>query len=401
MVENGEWAFSVAREGYPNGAGVAYLTYAVITVVVALIIIVLPIKFSYGKSTSANLSTAIADEIFKRFSFRFFALNSVSLLVMLFGFGAINVWTGAVSKGEFRVGLGKFGAVAYLLMKFILPGLLAHSVLLYSESTKSSALRFRLLGNMSLVFLFGSTWGFKSTSMFMLLPALLLVYWNIRPATLFRLAVFSILSIVLFTYIFDSHKDTADVFGFLLTRVTVIQGDISWYVWDLYKKGEVFPGFSRTLLAGVGDNTLSVFGVIKEDQYNWMLYHYDWMLNYVAGYPLESSANGGNVTGTPFSEGLIAGGMTGVLTLAAIAGLIIGAFFRLLRHSLRHHKNVLGAVGSCYFCFVVFPWLNGGAVASLYHVANLFGLAITFFFILLLRENVFNTNEKNRVIVAS
>lgn len=391
MVENGAYAISVGHDGYETGATISYAIYAALFFISMLTVI------STEKKIKKNLHPElISDYEFKQIALFFALINLIFLLVLLFVFGAIEVWIGAVGKGTFRVGLGFWGAVPNLMTKFILPALFAYLTLLYLRSNKNFHIKCLYFFNLILVFLIGSCWGFKSTSFLMLLPSLLILHWNIRFRTLIKISGIFILTLIIFFFIFDSKIETnTDVFHYLFQRATVIQGDVSWYVWSLYKSGEEFPNYWPTLLASMGDKMLIFSGLLDgQDPTNWMMYHYDWMMNSVAGIPLEATLNGHNIIGTPFTEGLIAGGIPGELIFALLAGLIVGSMHKYLDRALHYNRDVGASIGATYFCFNIIPWLSAGALVQLFHISNVISFLITFFIISLIKQVKDSVSEK-------
>lgn len=373
LVESGEFAVSVGLVGYENGASLAFGAYVLAVAGVAWT--------TRGKARSdhfVHASGSRDDARLRVYGNNLLIVCAVFLFIFLFGFGAIGVWSGDVEKGEFRVGLGPLGAVPNLMTKFILPALLAYAAALYRKSSKSPRLR-RLLGaNMALIFVIGASWGFKTTAFFVLLPALLIIYWRVDIGTLIKLGAAFLLSLTMFFFLFDADvEDSADVLGFLFRRITVLQGDVAWFIWDLYQLGETFPDYGPTLLAAFGDKFLGFAGLSRDDFYTWTLYHYDLMITHLAGSPLEQIEEGHSITATPFSEGLVAGGIIGVAFFALLAGLLIGRLHAFIQRALQRGHDASAAIAATYFCSQVFPWLNGGAVVQLFHVSVWFSLAAT------------------------
>jgi len=374
MVERGAFAASVGIFGYANGAGIAYAVYASVVVLVAWI--------SNGQKPRLS-QLSVNEEKHSDFKLKIFGVNlllvnAAFLLIFLFGFGAINVWTGIIGKGEFRVGLGIFGAFPNLMTKFVLPAFLAYATSLYLKSSKSRRLQWLMVANFTLLFIIGASWGFKTTGFVVLLPALMIIYWKISIMSLLKLSFAFVAVVLMFFYIFDAGVQAyADVGTFLFTRVTVIQGDVAWYVWDKYITGQDLPNYWPTLLAAFGGNILTVFGLSRSDFYNWIYYHYDLLITYVAKVPLDQIENGHSVTATPFAEGLVAGGVWGIIFFSVIAGLIVGRLHSYIRRSLAYGHHIRAAVAATYFCFYVFSWLNGGAVVQLFHISLWIALFIT------------------------
>jgi hypothetical protein len=382
LVEGGEFAGSIGIDGYPNGATAAYALYALGLAAVALL--------CSGRSRHpppATMPEHGAGARFHTFAGKLLIFHVGFLLVFLFVFGAKDVWFGDVGKAEFRVSLGAFGFIPSLMTRFIVPALFAYVTLLYSRTARRGMARWRWIANLIVVFLIGASWGFKSTAMLVLMPGLLLLFWRVRPLNLLAIALAFCVTLAVFFLIFDARYELdTDIETFLLRRITVLQGDTAWYIWGLYSSGETFPAYLPTLLVALGDKVLSLMGLSLSNQYEWMLYHYDWMLTYLAGVPLDAIEDGHSLTGTPFAEGLIAGGISGVVLFVIIGGILVGGLHRLLDRALRLRRDTQAALGATYFCLYLFPWLNAGSIVQLFHISLLIDVACTLGVLSLLRR---------------
>ncbi|MFN5995386.1 MAG: hypothetical protein ACK45Y_14970 [Betaproteobacteria bacterium] len=210
MLEGGEYGATIGLYGYPNGATLAFGAYAVTVALVAWL--------ACGRRGRAGpvlqTDTRRIDAELQVFGTNLLFVNAAFLVLFLFGFGAIQVWTGAVGKGVFRTELGSFGAIPNLMTKFVLPALLAYAAALFRRSSKSTRLRWLLGANFALLFVIGASWGFKTTAMVVLLPALLLIYWHITLFQLLRLVLLFVLAIVAFFYQYDADVETyAEMFA--------------------------------------------------------------------------------------------------------------------------------------------------------------------------------------------
>lgn len=381
FVEQGEFAMSIGVPGEANGATLAFAVYVAIIVGVALLC---GGAYKPRRAKAAPVvDLAQRRREYEHFSRRLVWLNIAFLAIMLIGFGGIRVWLGTIEKGLFRATLGPFGSVAYLLTKFAVPAAFAYSTLLMmkvSEGEAGARWRIRRLWylNTLLVFMAGSSWGFKTTGLFMLLPGLLILNWRLPAKRLVLFCAAFATALVLFFFWFDAElMEDTDVLTFLATRLTVLQGDVAWYVYGLRAEGEPLPNYWPTLLAAFGDTFLSMAGVSKDNAVEWMGYHYDWMITVLSGSPLEYVANGHSVTATPFAEGLVAGGLWGVLLFAVLGGLLVGRTYFHLDRAIQTERVMTAALLSTYFCFHIFSWLNGGAVTQLFHISVIFYVLAT------------------------
>ena len=379
-VEQGAYAVSVGVPGYANGATEAFAAFVGLLLLVAFLSAngYLSSRSPKIRSSQTTRTSTGANSNFIHFSTRLLVLNGVFLLTMLFVFGGINVWLGSVEKGIFRSSLGPFGALPYMMTKFVLPALFAYSTLRLMQTDQRPRSKWIWRINALLVLLAGSTWGFKTTGLFMLLPGLLILNWKLPVHKLIIYVGLFFAFLMVSFYWFDADSmEGVEMLSFLVTRLTVIQGDVSWYIWGLYRDGQPLPNYWPTLLAAMGDTMLNKF-VSQTDLVRWISYHYDSMLTYLAVDSLEAVANGHSVTGTPFSEGVIAAGRVGVALFAVVAGLLVGSFYRYLDIAIRTGRKTTAALLSTYFCFQVFAWLNGGAITQLFHISVLVYLLVTY-----------------------
>jgi hypothetical protein len=378
LVESGEPSLTLGIPGEENGATFAYSFY---------MLLILAVAFGTAAFTSVRRSVVWksggiqAERDFAHFSVRFMVLNCVFLLVMLFMFGGIHVWLGTIEKGQFRTGLGPLGALPFLMTKFAVPALFAYSTMLWIRTMRSRRTTAMWLGNALVVFLAGSTWGFKTTGLFMLLPGLLILNWQLPVYRLLLFAGIFVGSLLFFFFLFDAHlMEDVEVLTFLGSRLTILQGDVAWYVWGIKQSGEHIPNYWPTLLAAVGDTVLAIF-ISRGDANTWLAYHYDWMLTHLSGSSLEAIMNGHSVTGTPFAEGVIAGGLWGVALFAVVAGVLVGWLYSAIARAIYSGRSLPAALLSTYFCFHVFSWLNGGGITQLFHVSVLVNIFIALFLI--------------------
>lgn len=397
MVESGEFAPSIGITGYPNGAGIAYGLYAATVALVAWLV-----ARTSAKGSSVALPLANLDAKARRIGFNLLAFDTIFLLIFLFGFGAIHVWLGSVNKGEFRTSLGTFGAFPNLMTKFVVPTLLAYATLMYLQSSRSKSLKRLLTANFAVAFIIGGSWGFKSTAFIILAPSLIFIYWKIRLASLIKLGLIASAVLLFFFHMFDDNISAGmDAFEFLFKRVTVIQGDVAWYIWDQYVSGITFPDYLPTLTAAIGDKLLTfLLGITSDDYYRWAMWHYHLMVTYLAGIPLEQIEDGHTITATPFAEGLVAGGLAGVALFSVIGGLLAGGMYKFIATSLHKGRNASAALGATYFCFYIFGWLNGGAIVQLFHISLLVGIGSIYLAFYVVRSMRLKRPGPNRPSIA-
>jgi hypothetical protein len=373
LMEGGDYGPSIGRSGYPNGATAAFALSWTLLAVIAWFVVTVGRPRGRGE---VHVS-ALHDRAFRQYATNLFCLNFILLMMHLFVFGGVDVLTGKVGKGEYRVQLGPYGAVAFMLVKFIIPAAFAYAAFLYRASRSSSLNTALLFANAMMIVIYGAAWGTKSTSAAVLLPGLVILYWR---TTFKQLAIMSALvftSFIAFSYAYDVD-DLLDAVQFVWDRLTVIQGDVPWLAWATTMAGDDMPRYGPTLLAVFGDHTLHTFlGLSVTDYATWVDHHYGLMVTEFGGAGLTKIEEGHNLTGTFFTEGLIAGGRVGVIVFSIIGGVIVGYVIRKISQARHSNRPMAAALWTTYFCFCVFPWLNGGGITQFLHISTLAGLLLS------------------------
>lgn len=370
QMENGAYGNSVGKFGYPNGATLAYAAYAVVLLGAYFLV--------YCRAEKTTVPVNVGEP----WRFRIFSTSATLLVLlpalaaMLFVFGGWQVWAGQIAKGQFRAHLGPLGALAYMLINAFVPMCIAYAAALYRQSFFNWLNMFVLGILFVLTLLIGSTWGFKSTGITMLLPALLILFWN---ASVLRIAaIVSVLALVVISFflLFDSGTTEAEIgMGFLWTRLTTLQGDVAWELWNQYCNGTPFPSYAQTLWALAGGKMLSITTGVTRDMLDaWANFHFDILLIQQIGLPISVVEEGHSIVGTPFADGLMMGGLTGTMMLATFSGLLSGFICRMLEWSLKAQHSYLCAILATYFGMHVITFLRNGVAIQLFHVSNLVGL---------------------------
>ena len=379
LVESGAYCWQCGRFGYPNGASIAFAAYA-LTVLLTFAIVIRLRSRTVTKQTVAKQSGGS----FVSLALVILIVNTLFLFTLLFGAGGIRVLLGEAEKINFRVKLGLLGALSFWILKYLAPSSLAYLAVIYRRSRAGGFAPKVLLGlNLLMVSLIGLAWGFKTSALIILLPSLLILYWTVSLRQMAVLLLVALLITVGTAVFFDRSdyrfQNLRQVLVFIGTRATVLQGDVAWHVWDLYRNGEALPDYWRTLLPFVGDRLFSILSGITRDNFSlWASYHYESALTHLAGYPLEDVEQGLNTTATPFAEGVIALGAPGFLLFGVIAGAVSAANYSLIKSALAEGRARTAAIASTYFGWIVFPWLNGGGITVLFHISVFIGIFLSY-----------------------
>jgi hypothetical protein len=375
QVEQGSFAPSVNKWGSANGAWLAFSVYIVFVVAGAWLA-------SGGRMFrkdpgAGRLPVTVTTFELRRFLDIALFVNASLLFLMLFVFGGMSVLAGSVGKGEFRAELGGYGAVAYLTLKWLSPSVFALGASLYVFAGRPRGTRWKLFLLGLLTFVIGASWGFKTSGLLVLVPAFTILMWFARLRALLLPGLCAAAVIYIAYNMFDALEGGGyeAAFRFLYARLTVWQGDVAWHIWGMWRDGEPFPNYLATLRVVIGDQLFSLLtGLTRDSGEQWVLTHFGSMLTYLAGNPIEHIVYGGhNVTGTPFSEGVIAMGAAGIPVFGMLAGLVCGFVYMKVYRAIQAGRPLASAIWSNYFCWCVFAWLNGGDIVQLFHISVIVG----------------------------
>ena len=391
LVENGAYSISTAQFGHPNGAWLAYTVHCLVLLAVTYWTIAKKLGFPRTKTTSISHLPP-----FVPLAYVILCVNFVFLAVMLFGAGGIEVLMGKAEKSGFRASLNYIAAIAAWIKNYFAPSLLAYLSFVFTKSLKSRRECTLLALNIAICVLIGLNWGSKATPLIMLFPSILIIYWKISIRKMLLLASVACLTLLATFMLFDRSDEgirwaaneagdfsVGEAATFLAIRGTVLQGDVAWYIWDMYEDKQKLPPYFPTLYAAIGDRLFSlVSGIPRSDYPRWVKYHYDSLLTATAGVPLdEIFVSGHNVNGTIFSEGIIALGSPGYLLFSIFGGLCTGISFNIIKEAIHSGRAIRAALSADYFCLIVFLWLNGGGITMLFHISVFLGIMMTYLLI--------------------
>lgn len=403
MMEMGAYGIDVGMYGYPNGASVAYFIYILCFFITYNFFG--KDKYAFSKfSKKKKINNKVNHKlIHNRFKLGIYFLL-LFLLIMLFVFGGINVVLGNIGKGEFRGSFGFFGAIPFYITKLFAPAIttfLSGQYVTYKDKVKGILSPFLL--SVFLCFLIGATWGYKSTAVMLMLPVTIVIWKNI---SLKKFIIVSILGLSIFTafaVFYDSREFTVDdvkttitdfsiektfdlrnlnAFSAVLYRLTVVQGNSVWRIWDLYELQVPMPNYWKTFSSVFGDKVLAIGGITRAETQDFIETHYSAATTDLIRKSAGNEKFDYNVTVTAFTDGVLIGGMPGVIFI----GLLAGYFTRLIRRKILFYlftQNFIAlSLISVFFTSYFRSWLNSGGVTSLIHISLFVGIGITYFFLI-------------------
>lgn len=158
--------------------------------------------------------------------------------------------------------------------------------------------------------------------------------------------------------------------------MTVLQGDVSWKIWDLHVNGESLLSYVVSLPGVFGDRMFTpASGIDRSDSLAWVPTHFGLLTTHLSGYPIQSTITGHNNTATIFSEDVLMGGLGGVLVISVVAGLLTTVLYCFMEACLLKHRYAEAALAASYFVFGLMAWLLGDGITAILHVSILVGLA--------------------------
>ncbi|QQR35332.1 hypothetical protein JI749_13335 [Devosia oryziradicis] len=368
QMEAGSYGGSVLQSGHPNSATLAFgLGIAAFTASLMLARALISFRFDWLSPRPAP----VPDD-------RIWILATLSLagmaLFTMFVAGGINVISRTIGRGDFRTELGDAGAISYLILKYYSPAIMAYLALIYARRPWYDA-AIPLAVPAIIVALIALSFGFKSGVVLAFLPAAVVYFWRVPDWMVIPLAALAFLGIYVGYSFFDGLSDPSTILDRLFYRLTVLQGDVAWKIWDLHARGDVLPSYIASLPAIFGDRVFTlVTGIDRTMELDWVATHFGLLTTYLSGYPIHVIMAGHNNTATIFSEGVLIGGLSGVIGIFAFAGVLTAALYDFIRVCLQRNRYVEASLASSYFVFALMAWLLGGGITAILHISILAGL---------------------------
>lgn len=365
LMEEGVFGGSINRTGHPNGATWAFMFY--------IFVALLTMKAASGGRFFWNVGRAqqfepVNPEVINR---RVLVLMFLMLMFELFGIGGIENYRLTTNAGHFRASLGDFGGVVGgIILKYIAPAMYAFVLLTNVAWDRRRLWSPAVVFSTLMMCLIGGSYGYKSAFVLALLPAAILYFWQSSMLMLLPLGVGATVMILSGYLYYTSVSGIGVAFEKMIDRLFVLQGDVSWLVWDTYQKGLPLPDYYNTVLPILGDRIASFFtGVTIENRADWVASHFSLMITNFSGYSVDFILGGHNNTATVFSEGILAGGLFGVVVFAILVGLLVNLTYNFIINKLRARDFAWAAVGTSYFVYAVMPWLLSGGIQVAIHIS--------------------------------
>lgn len=384
LMEQGEFGGSIAEFGHRNYTAEAFALFGLISFITYKAVgrILPPLRNSFFVKINV-------DRLRKGLFISVLVLGLASFVMVVF-FGGINTILGNVERGAFRSNLGPFGSIAYFILKFLAPGILAIS-LIFAKNVK---LRIKDTALIMVLFLLSSlialSFGFKSGLIILILPSLILIINKVSMKFVLTLTSIFFLFIFFSYYFFESLDDNSSEFiiSLLISRLTIVQGAVPWKMWEMLTSGEIFPSYINTLPAVFGDKFLSFTTGISasSNAYEWVMMHSALIPTYLSGYSADEIVDGHNNTATSFSEGILFAGYSGILLFSLFSGLIIRVSIYWVEKAISRAHYASASVAACFAINCVWAWVMSGGINMIFHISVLVNFATLYILLRLIFE---------------
>jgi hypothetical protein len=366
LMENGAFGESINKQGYPNGATLAFGLYAGVAFATIWAASDLRIFHSVGCRPTMKLTNP------STINGRVFLLMMSMALFLVFGLSGIDNYLGIKDAGTFRASLsGASGAAGGIILKYLAPALFAFALMTNAAWDKRQVLSPVVIALAILMLLIGGSYGFKSSFILAMLPATILYFWRNSPLTLIPLGAVAVCVIIFGYFLFGRTPDVAVAFGKMTDRLFVLQGDVSWLIWERHQNGEPQPDYVKTLLPIAGDRIFSMITGIdrNQDELQWVMSHFGLMITYLSGYSVEAIYGGHSNTGTVFSEGVLAGGLFGLVLFGVLVGVVVNMLYNFINNRLIANDFAAAAVAAAYSVNALMAWLLSGGLQAAFHIS--------------------------------
>lgn len=380
LVEHGAYSYSSGEIGYINGSFWVFLIHSIIFFIFFFIFK----KIKIGYFNDNYLYSQRLKQILNNKWINYFIIVLIFFLILLLFFGGYKTIIGEVQKGEFRsktIGIAGLGFLAFLITKFWLPSIGAYISYLHIYSQKKLNDKLKLGVILFFISFSGFLWGFKTSAISVILPSLIVLYWKMPLKKFIKISLIFFIIIYLAALKFD--KDQIESYNinpimFIFYRITIIEGDAFWKIWDRYINSEfdvLCLEYFRYLLISLGNKFLHILGINLNDPYSILSYKLSSYFTYLVNNDILSSTSGEhNITVTIASEGLVFLGFPLFFVFTIFAAMITAINYKIIKNSYYYRKPITLSVSSSFFVFCTWSWLKGGDITSVFHISNFIGI---------------------------
>lgn len=303
------------------------------------------------------------------------------LVVVLVGYGGLDVLTGSMTKEDVR----QSGFVHAVLTKYLAPSIFAYF------SALRRALRLSLVEwwlACLLTFVVGLSTGGKASALIAILPGVAIMFIG-------RLSLLRVLLILVFTFgllmvtawLFDSflNADMPLIAQYLVRRTFVLTAEAPFHIGIAYSNNQPTIIYHYTLFEVFGKSVLLNFEAFHEiHKYLFSFAVTAWL------YPERIDAiTAGiwNITPNVFVEALIVGGAYLLPVIGWVIVYVASVLWSSVVSQINCGRYTCAATISVYAVIVYLSWINSAGIMQLVHPLALGSLALSWICLVMLSRN--------------
>lgn len=397
MIEGGDLG------GHPNFSWIPYLIY--------LFIFLISYRFLGNKSemlwkkitfnqivlngpTSSNI-----EGISRKIKVRIFIALLILLVIVFTFFNGLVVLQGGMNKGEFRSQMGYFGFLLAIPIKFLFPAFFTRICFDYFNNIRIKGkanfdLWFYMFIAMSI--LLGLANGDKSMTVTTLLCGFIGLFWaRTKFKHVFYFGIAGLALLIAGTFLFDANVESgnlSEAIDYIKFRTFALTAESAWKIWDLYLNNLLVFNYPITLANIFGSGGIEyLFGVGKFDSDAYM-YNFAKQITVLLYPQYKDLVNLGlwNITPSAYVEGLVIGGLFGVILVGVFAGFIVSKIKALISKSIYNFQYAKASALIVYFVYGFMPWFQSGGVTTLIHPITIVGTYLSYLMIRYFERISFN-----------
>ncbi|WP_124642266.1 hypothetical protein [Aquitalea sp. FJL05] len=368
----GLYTFNIGNEAQMYGNTDAIILPYTIYIIIYLLITFLIMSV---KNTKIKNGIKITGKELNILQIKCFIAISLLLIINLLA-GGYEILNQEIDRGTFRANVDTIGMVYNLVTTFLPSSLLAVTVCAYlhHDGNKNKSTRSLQYLVILLAMLCGITTGFKSTALFIILPALFIYSEKLELKSILIISIVIFIGMAISTAYFMKYP-LDGIAKYLFTRSTAIAVSGSVSVWHHFPNGG--EDSSYTLLYSLGNNLSSLITGIAKNTPEFLKINLTRYIAYIADPRYDEALSGAfNLTVTNFGEGVYFFGRDYVYIYSIISAAITGIV--LLKFKRHTGNSMLWQVTTAvYIAHVLFPWLLNSMIGNLFGIPTIFNMVVS------------------------
>lgn len=309
--------------------------------------------------------------------------NSILLLVLInifvFIFSGYDFLFNHIQRGQIRIHLGVVGPIYTVLISYVPVAIVIYISIIYKNTIKKEKLRRKIIFIYGLIFLLGVFTGYKSTSLTLLIPGIIVLYlndFNIKKMLIFIILSFFILAL-LTSLVRDMPVDKA--FYFVLYRLTTMTAYGTVGVWNEFNSHVSINDFMIYISHILGNKLSSSVLNLPTDSVEFLKSQLSRLVTYLV-YPNTQGAlnDSVNVTVTNFGDSIYLLGKKLFIFYALIVGILTGYIIRNFKRNIIQNHPLKASLFGAYFFSAILPSINSAGLTILISLVTFTNIIIVY-----------------------